>query len=112
MGYGGKGKGKGWRWSSAPSIDPTLKIWIGNLPETATWKELQELGNEAGKTKWVDVFKGNGAGTGMIAYSTVEEVAAAMEALKGKEINGSTIEVDVWVKAEKPAEDAPAPAES
>mmetsp|Transcript_72253 Transcript_72253/g.156120 ORF Transcript_72253/g.156120 Transcript_72253/m.156120 type:complete len:108 (+) Transcript_72253:95-418(+) len=105
MGYGGKGKGK-WRWQ--PPIDPTLKIWIGNLPETATWKELQELGNECGKTKWVDVFKGKGAGTGMIAYTTAEEVTAAMEALKGKEIGGNALEVDVWVKAERPAEEAAA----
>ena len=36
--------------------------------------ELQELGNECGKTKWVDVFKGKGAGTGMITYTTAEEV--------------------------------------
>uniref|UniRef100_A0A7S3SLD3 RRM domain-containing protein n=1 Tax=Strombidinopsis acuminata TaxID=141414 RepID=A0A7S3SLD3_9SPIT len=106
MGYGGKGKGK-WRWQP-PRIEPSLKIWIGNLPASATWKELQTLGNTAGTTKWVEVFKGKGAGTGMIAYTTVEEVAAAITALNGQEIDGQKIEADVWVKAEKPAEDEPA----
>mmetsp|Transcript_116637 Transcript_116637/g.161889 ORF Transcript_116637/g.161889 Transcript_116637/m.161889 type:complete len:111 (-) Transcript_116637:85-417(-) len=110
MGWGGKGKGK-WRWQP-PRIEPSLKVWIGNLPEGATWKELQTLANECGTTKWVEVFKGKGAGTGMVAYSTAEEVSTAVTTLNGKELNGQKIEADVWVKAEKPAEEGEAPKES
>eukprot|EP00931_Biecheleriopsis_adriatica_P018860 TRINITY_DN1303_c2_g1_i1.p4 TRINITY_DN1303_c2_g1~~TRINITY_DN1303_c2_g1_i1.p4 ORF type:complete len:122 (+),score=36.46 TRINITY_DN1303_c2_g1_i1:102-467(+) len=98
----GKGKGKG---RNKPRIDASLKLWIGGIPEGATWKELQELGNTAGKTKWVEVFSGKGKGTGMIAYNTVEEVSAALTALRGADLNGSKIEVDNWEKA---ATDTPA----
>eukprot|EP00930_Biecheleria_cincta_P096963 TRINITY_DN88724_c0_g1_i1.p1 TRINITY_DN88724_c0_g1~~TRINITY_DN88724_c0_g1_i1.p1 ORF type:complete len:131 (-),score=33.46 TRINITY_DN88724_c0_g1_i1:75-467(-) len=103
----GYGKGKGWgNRRRAPRIDPTLKIWIGNIPEDVTWKELQTLGNTVGATKWVEVFKGKGKGTGMIAYKTVEEVASAMDALRGQALNGQVIEVDTWVKKD-PEEKAP-----
>ena len=37
------------------------RIWIGGLPEDATWKDLQTLGNTAGATRWVEVFRGKGA---------------------------------------------------
>ena len=102
-GFGkGKGKGKGLR-----DFDVGCKVWVGGLAEETTWKELQEIGNDCGKTKWVEVFKGKGAGTGMIAYTTEDEVATAIGALKGKQIGENAIEVDVWVKAEKPPADAP-----
>eukprot|EP00439_Symbiodinium_sp_Y106_P027980 s7047_g3.t1 len=86
----GFGKGKGWR--RGPRIDPAMKIWIGNLPEDATWKDLQTLGNTAGTTRWVEVFQGKGKGTGMIAYKTAEEAAAAMQSLPGQTINGQPIQ--------------------
>ncbi|CAE7482552.1 unnamed protein product [Symbiodinium necroappetens] len=98
----GFGKGKGWR--RGPRIDPAMKIWIGNLPEDATWKDLQTLGNTAGTTRWVEVFQGKGKGTGMIAYKTAEEAAAAMQSLPGQTINGQPIQVDAWQKADPPAE--------
>mmetsp|Transcript_87568 Transcript_87568/g.155310 ORF Transcript_87568/g.155310 Transcript_87568/m.155310 type:complete len:133 (+) Transcript_87568:60-458(+) len=97
--YGkGKGKGKGRR---SPKIDPSLKIWIGDIPAGTPWKDLQTLGNTAGKTKWVDVFKGKGAGTGVIAYNTAEEVSSAITQLSGATLNGAMIQVDRWEKAEK-----------
>ncbi|CAJ1451081.1 unnamed protein product, partial [Effrenium voratum] len=99
-GFGKGGKGWGRR---GPRIDPAMKIWIGNLPEDATWKDLQTIGNTAGATRWVEVFRGKGKGTGMIAYKTAEEVAAAMQSLPGQTINGQAIQVDAWQKAE-PAE--------
>mmetsp|Transcript_24093 Transcript_24093/g.28449 ORF Transcript_24093/g.28449 Transcript_24093/m.28449 type:complete len:101 (-) Transcript_24093:2-304(-) len=97
MGYGGNGKGWGWSWPPmwfpkgfgkggwgrrrGPRIDPEMKIWIGNLPEDCNWKDLQTLGNTVGSTRWVEVFRGKGKGTGMIAYKTAEDVSAAMKAL-------------------------------
>merc|ERR1719231_63145 len=96
----GKGKGKGRK----PRIDPSMKIWVGNIPEGSTWKELQEIGNTAGKTRWVEVFKGKGAGTGVIAYKSTEEVEAALGQLQGAALKGTAIQVDRWVKAEPTAE--------
>eukprot|EP00438_Fugacium_kawagutii_P024312 Skav231057 [mRNA] locus=scaffold768:14280:31063:+ [translate_table: standard] len=103
MGYGGNGKGWGWSWPPM-WIDPEMKIWIGNLPEDCNWKDLQTLGNTVGSTRWVEVFRGKGKGTGMIAYKTAEDVSAAMKALPGQQINGQAIEVDAWQKAAAPAE--------
>ena len=49
----GKGKGKGWK-----KTDPALKVWIGNLPSGLDWKTLETHMQQAGKTKWVEAFKG------------------------------------------------------
>eukprot|EP00435_Cladocopium_sp_Y103_P005599 s3785_g1.t2 len=87
----------------ARMIEPEMKIWIGNLPEDCTWKDLQTLGNTVAATRWAEVFRGKGKGTGMIAYKTAEDVTEAMKSLPGKEINGQTIQVDAWQKA-PPAE--------
>ena len=89
----GFGKGKGWGRRRGPRIEPEMKIWIGGLPEDCTWKDLQTLGNSVASTRWVEVFRGKGKGTGMIAYRTAEEVAEAMKALPGQTINGQAIEV-------------------
>ncbi|CAJ1451082.1 unnamed protein product, partial [Effrenium voratum] len=90
-------------FAGSPNFLSDPRIWIGNLPEDATWKDLQTIGNTAGATRWVEVFRGKGKGTGMIAYKTAEEVAAAMQSLPGQTINGQAIQVDAWQKAE-PAE--------
>jgi len=94
----GKGKGKG-----GPRVDPAQKVWIGGLPQGANWKELQEHMEKAGKTKWVEVFEGKGAGTGTAAYASVDDVATAINMLNGSNFAGATIEVDAWVKGVKEA---------
>ncbi|CAE7840056.1 unnamed protein product [Symbiodinium sp. CCMP2592] len=100
MWFMGFGQGKGFGRRRDPWIEPEMKIWIGNLPVDATWKDLQTLGNTAGATRWVEVFRGKGSkGTGMIAYKSAEEVAAAVQSLQGKMINGQAIQVDSWQKA-------------
>ena len=43
----------------------------------------QEHMNQVGKTKWVEVFEGKGAGTGTAAYNSEEEVAQAIATLNG-----------------------------
>eukprot|EP00440_Ansanella_granifera_P039370 gb/GFBE01042712.1/.p1 GENE.gb/GFBE01042712.1/~~gb/GFBE01042712.1/.p1 ORF type:complete len:260 (+),score=100.24 gb/GFBE01042712.1/:1-780(+) len=96
MGFKGKGKGKG-----GPRVDPAQKVWIGGLPEGARWKELQEHMEKAGKTKWVEVFSGKGAGTGTAAYESVDDVAKAIQTLNGSSFAGATLKVDAWVKAAK-----------
>jgi len=99
--WGGKGYGKG---KGGPRVDPSLKVWIGGLPEAARWKDLQEHMEKAGKTKWCEVFEGKGAGTGTVAYTSTDDVAQAITMLNGSVFSGQTIQVDAWVKA--PKEDA------
>lgn len=93
-GFGGKGKG-------APRIAPELKVWIGGLSTETKWKDLQAHVEQAGKTKWVEVFEGKGDGTGTAAFNSPEEVANAVSMLNGTILNGNTLEVDNWVRTPK-----------
>lgn len=90
------GKGKGY---SGLKVDPSLKCWIGNLPEGTEWKALQEHMNQAGKTTWVECFSGRGSGTAGVAFSSAEEAANAITMLNGSLLNGQAIMVDVWVRS-------------
>jgi len=112
-GKGMKGKGKGKGPQQALRVDPALKVWIGNLPENAEWKELQTHMNQAGKTVWVEVFSGTGKGTGAVVYSATEEVAKAIEELNGQDFGGQPLVVDAWVRQvrEPAGEEDGAPAE-
>jgi len=94
----GKGKGKAQMmfW-----VDPTLKVWIGNLAETTKWKELQTHMNQAGKTEWVEVFYGKGKGTGAVVYATADDAVNAVATLNDSELDGSRIIVDTWVRQAK-----------
>mmetsp|Transcript_40800 Transcript_40800/g.88388 ORF Transcript_40800/g.88388 Transcript_40800/m.88388 type:complete len:260 (-) Transcript_40800:25-804(-) len=105
-GFKGFGKGKGFfKGGKGPRVDPSQKVWIGGISPGTSWKELQEHMNQVGKTKWVEVFEGKGAGTGTAAYSSPEEVAQAIATLNGSVLGGAPIQVDSWVKA--PKEEAP-----
>eukprot|EP00933_Yihiella_yeosuensis_P058969 TRINITY_DN597_c0_g1_i4.p1 TRINITY_DN597_c0_g1~~TRINITY_DN597_c0_g1_i4.p1 ORF type:complete len:157 (-),score=53.28 TRINITY_DN597_c0_g1_i4:302-772(-) len=103
-GWGGKGKGKGKGRRNGLKADPTLKVWIGNVPDSVNWKALQDHLNTAGKTKWVEAFKSaKNKGTGAAVYATAEEASNAVTALNGSDLGGQSIVVDSWVKAVKEA---------
>merc|ERR1719299_391953 len=94
----GKGGGKGGKGARGlRGFKPEKKIWIGNLPESAGYKELFELLKPAG-AKWVEVLKGAGKGTGGAGFATAEEATAAISKFNGHVLNGSMIQVDVWTK--------------
>merc|ERR1712187_133720 len=95
----GKGKGKS-KGQSLKSFKPEQRVWIGNLAEGVTWKDLQEHMNQAGKTKWCEVYQNKGKGTGGVAYATAEEASAAIAALNGTMLCTQSIECDVWTKQE------------
>ncbi|CAE7885369.1 unnamed protein product [Symbiodinium microadriaticum] len=65
------------------------RIWLGGLSDV-TWRDLRRLD---GTTLWVEVFRGRGRGTGMMAYRTTEEAAAALQWLP-QALPG--VQVDVW----------------
>merc|ERR1711957_48693 len=96
----GKGKGKN---NGLKRFDAECRVWVGGLAEGTTWKELEEHMDTSGKSKWIEVFSGKGAGTGAAAYATAEEAAAAIAALNGSKLKDSTIQCDSWEK--KPEEE-------
>merc|ERR1719262_415577 len=97
----GKGKGKGKGRQGLNKAKPECKVWIGNLPDSVGWKELQEHFNQAGKTTWVESFKrGEGKGTGGAAYSSADDATKAISMLNGSVLGGQMIQVDVWTKKE------------
>merc|ERR1719171_3429201 len=95
-GMKGKGKGKG-KGPTLNDFPPETKVWVGNLPASATFKELQAHFNQAGKTKWAECFKGVGG----VAYTNAQEAQNAIAMLNGSQLGGSVIQVDVWTQKEK-----------
>merc|ERR1719159_512758 len=92
----GKGKGKGGGKKGLNKAKPECKVWIGNLPDSVGWKELQDHFNQAGKTKWVEAFKkGAGKGTGGVSYGSPADAQSAISMLNGSVLGGQMIQVDV-----------------
>jgi len=97
--WGGSGKGgwkggKGGKGKGGSSFgDPAKLVWIGQVPEGATFKELLDLGKQVGTAKWAEVKRGN---TGVIAFATAEEATAAIGALNGFQLGVGQIIADAW----------------
>merc|ERR1719162_2302345 len=96
----GKGKGKGKGKMTLSNFHSDKKVWVGNLPESITSRELHEHFKDCG-AKWTETFKGNGKGTGGAAFKTSEEAQTAISSLNGSVLNGAMIQVDVWTRKEK-----------
>lgn len=92
----GKGKGKT-RSQRLKQFANEQKVWVGSLPEGASWKELQELFNSVGETAWIELLP---KGVACVVYKNEEDVNGAL-ALSGSEIDGQAIEVDVWTQMPK-----------
>uniref|UniRef100_A0A6T1N5T9 RRM domain-containing protein n=1 Tax=Alexandrium monilatum TaxID=311494 RepID=A0A6T1N5T9_9DINO len=97
-----KGKGKGGRAKGHRDMGFTneQKVWIGGIPENATFKELFELLKPAG-AKWCECFDGNGKGTGVACFSSQEEAQEAIAKFQGSPLNGAPLQLDVWEKKPK-----------
>lgn len=95
----GKGKGKGHR-----GFKIEQKVWVGGIPEDVTYKELHEHLKPAG-AKWVEVFTGNGKGTGVACFASEDEAKNAIATLNGAPLNDAPLELDVWVR--KPRDEQP-----
>jgi len=92
----GKGKGKGKGKRSGIKADRTL--WVGNIANGTTYQDLKTHCDQAGASKWAEVFKNKGDGTGAVGYGSAEEAQAAIPMLNGSLLNGTAIEVDTWEK--------------
>lgn len=95
----GKGGGKGGKGRMTHrNLSAEKKVWLGNLPDGITSRELHEHFKQVEGCKWVDVFRN---GTGAACFLEPGHAIAALSTMNGSVVNGQTIEVDVWTKQEK-----------
>jgi len=103
-----KGDGKGKKGKSFNNglreIDASLKVWVGGLPEDLTEEDMISAFSAAGTVTKAVKMGGGSKGTGAVCFSSAEEVEVAIQTFNGGDLNGSTIEVDVWTRKE-PSED-------
>jgi len=73
------------------------KLYIGNLPYSATETTLRELfasaGTVASATVITDGATGASKGVGFVEMSTEEEAQKAIDTLNGQEVGGRTVKV-------------------
>jgi len=106
FGGGGKGKGKGnvqfnRTMDKLNKIEADRKVWVGGLPKDITWKKLEKHFEEFGGTKPKISEVIPGKGTGVCAFESADDAQTAIGALNGSELEGQTIEVDVWTEKPK-----------
>jgi RNA recognition motif-containing protein len=80
--------------------DTAKKAWVGGLAKKTTWKLLKKHFEDADlKPELVDVNEKKG--TAVVCFNDEDDVQTAVTALNGSELDGKTIEVDVWEKLPK-----------
>jgi len=85
------------------NTDASLKVWIGGLSEKTSWKTLEKhFEASVAKPAITEIM---GKGSAVVSYKSVEQVSEAVAALDGSELDGNSIQVDVWV--EKPKSERP-----
>jgi len=85
------------------NTDASLKVWIGGLSEKTSWKTLEKhFEASVAKPAITEIM---GKGSAVVSYKSVEQVSEAVAALDGSEVDGNSIQVDVWV--EKPKSERP-----
>mmetsp|Transcript_82046 Transcript_82046/g.228678 ORF Transcript_82046/g.228678 Transcript_82046/m.228678 type:complete len:250 (+) Transcript_82046:87-836(+) len=94
----GKRQGKGKAKGKDRQVDNSQKLWIGGVPESATWKDLQQHFAQSGSPIWSEVQKG---GVGVVAYASAEEAATAVHVFNGSEFKGAYLTVDAWTASPK-----------
>ena len=71
------------------------KVWVGGLTDEVTWRNLQELADTVGKSKWVQIL---GKGQGCVCYGTAEEAQTAIGSLTSI---APSLHFDGWNTKEK-----------
>jgi RNA recognition motif-containing protein len=75
-----------------------MEIYIGNLPENYTEKELSETFSQFGNVKLVKIIPdpntGESSGYGFVEMGNPEEAQKAIDELDGQTIDGNTVFVN------------------
>jgi RNA recognition motif-containing protein len=75
------------------------KLYVGNLPYTATPESLSELFSQAGTVESADIIKerdtGRSKGFGFVSMSSAEEAQKAIQLFNGYSFNGRPLTVNI-----------------
>merc|ERR1719163_426035 len=82
-------------------IEAERKVWVGGLPKDLSWGKLEKHFKELDCKPSMTEILSKGKGTAVLAYKTADEASTAIAVVNGSEIDGHTIEVDVWTQKEK-----------
>jgi len=86
------------------------KLFVGNLPYSATEDELNKTFSQAGTVESAviitDKISGRSKGFGFVEMSTEEEAKQAVETLNGKEMDGRALTVNE-ARPMQPRDNAP-----
>jgi len=81
------------------AVDNELKVWIGGLKESTTWKQVKEhFANNGCEVDMCDIPK---PGKGCATFKSADEAASAIAVVNGTDLDGNSIEVDVWSRPER-----------
>jgi len=81
------------------AIDHSLKVWIGGLSTSTTWKQIkQHFADNGHEAEHCDLMK---PGTACVSFKTEDEASNAISSINGTDLDGNTIEVDTWQKPQK-----------
>lgn len=75
---------------------PGCKVYVGNLPWSASWQDLKDLGKEFGDVAHSDVImepNGRSKGFGILTFTNDESATACIEGLNGREFEGRALAV-------------------
>jgi len=80
-------------------VDHSLKVWVGKLSKTTTWKQLKQHFVDSGcEVDMCDLMK---PGTAVVTFKTEDEASSAVASMNGTELDDSALQVDVWTKPER-----------
>lgn len=76
----------------------SIRLYVGNLPFSATEQELEDLFSQSGQVDSVSIVTdrdtGRSRGFAFVEMSTKEAAEAAIEALNGTDLNGRALTVN------------------
>mmetsp|Transcript_73982 Transcript_73982/g.239171 ORF Transcript_73982/g.239171 Transcript_73982/m.239171 type:complete len:286 (+) Transcript_73982:83-940(+) len=95
--------------------DDSRMVYVANLPFSAEWQELKDFFSQAGTVEYARILstdgntvstKGRSRGIGYVRFSTADEAENAVSLLNGAEMDGRTLNVDVWTSSPR-SQDTP-----
>lgn len=88
-----------WTKNEGAKVDAALKVWVGGLSEKTTGANLKKHFTDSGCA--ADLAETMKKGTASVTFKTAEDAVNAIATMNGTELDGQTIEVDVWTQSEK-----------